>query len=161
LRTGTKVVPRGFTAAEVRATQGLADLVDADFPIAVKNGDTPEELSRDIVQTVDSILRRDKYEDFGSIEGVLCSMARGNRFECEIRDQQSGRTVHCYFSADEVARQAWAAFLKDRIIARGLVRYAKEGYPTSIVAESVQWFPDESELPSIEEVQAVYRASRE
>jgi len=158
LRTGTSVVPRGFTVAEVRATQDLADLIDADFPISVKNGDAPEELSRDIVKTVDAMLRKDKYEDFGSIEGVLCSMARGSRFECEIRDQQSGKTVHCYFKEDDVARQAWAAFLKDRIVAHGLVRYAKEGFPTSIVADSIRFFPEESELPTVEDIQNIFQS---
>src|ERR1051326_8160397 len=160
LRSGTNIIPRGFTALEARATQELAELIDDDFPISVKNGDAPEELTRDIVKTVDALLRRDKYEDFGSIEGVLCSMARGNRFECEIKDQQSGRTVHCYFNADEVAKQAWAAFLKDRIIARGLVRYAKEGHPTSMLVDSIQGFPEESELPTIEDIQNIFQSSQ-
>jgi hypothetical protein len=158
LRTGSRVVPRGFTVTELRKTQELADLADADFPISIKNGGDPEEISRDIWRTVDAMLRRDKYEDFGSIEGSLRSMTKGNRFECEIHDSQSGRTVHCYFTTDEVAQQAWAAFMQDRVEAHGLIRYDKEGCPTSIVADAVRSFPEESELPTVEDIQAVFRS---
>jgi hypothetical protein len=158
LRTGSRVVPRGFTTTELRKTQELADLADSDFPISIKNGDAPEELSRDIYRTVDAMLRRDKYEDFGSIEGYLRSMTKGNRFECEIYDEQSRRTVHCYFTQDEVAEQAWATFMKERVVAHGLVRYDKEGCPTSIVADSLRSFADESELPTVDDIQAIYRA---
>jgi hypothetical protein len=158
LKTGSRVVPRGFTVTELRKTQELADLADADFPISVKNGGDPEELSRDIWRTVDAMLRRDKYEDFGSIEGSLRSMTKGNRFECEIHDNQSGRTVHCYFTTDAVAAQAWAAFMKERVAAHGLIRYDKEGCPTSIVADTVRFFPEESELPTVEDIQAIFRS---
>lgn len=158
LRTGARSVPRGFTVAELRKTQELADLTDKDFLMAVKNGDTSEELSRDIGRTVESMLRREKYQDFGSIEGIMCSMAKGTRFECEIKDQQSGKTVHCYFTTDAVARQAWEAFMKDRIVAHGLVRYDKEGCPTSIVADAVRWIPDEADLPTVEQIQAIFQS---
>jgi hypothetical protein len=53
----------------------------------------PEDLSRDIGRTVEAMLRREKYEDFGSIEGDLRSMTKGNRFECEIHDEQ--RDLKC------------------------------------------------------------------
>lgn len=158
LRTGSRAVPRGFTVTELRKTQELADLADSDFPISVKNGDAPEELSRDIWRTVDAMLRRDKYEDFGSIEGYLRSLTKGNRFECEIHDDQSGRTVHCYFTTDAIAEQAWAAFMKERVAAHGLVRYDKEGCPTSIVADAVRFFPEESELPTVDDIQAIFRS---
>ena len=117
--------------------------------ISIKNGDTPVELSREIVQAA-----------FGSIEGVLHSMTRSYRFECEIKDQQSGKTVHCYFTTPEAARQAWAAFLNDRILASGEIRYSKEGYPTSIVADSIREFPNESELPTGQDIQAIFRSYR-
>jgi hypothetical protein len=158
LRTGSRVTPRGFTVTELNKTQELADLVSDEFPITVKNGDSPEEMSRDIGRTIQSMLRREKYEDFGTIEGYFRSMTKGNRFECEIHDDQSGLTVHCYFKSDEVAEQAWSAFMKERVAAHGLVRYDKEGCPTSIVADAVRFFPAESELPSIEDIQAIYRS---
>jgi hypothetical protein len=158
LRTGSRVVPRGFTVTELRNTQELADLADPDFPISIKNGGDPEQVSRDIWRTVDAMLRRDKYEDFGSIEGSLRSMTKGNRFECEIHDNQSGRTVHCYFTTDAVAQQAWAAFMKERVAAHGLIRYDKEGCPTSIVADAVRSFPEESELPTVGDIQAIFRS---
>lgn len=158
LRTGSRVMPRGFTVSELRKAQELADLADTNFPIAIKNGDSPEELSREIGRTVEAMLRREKYEDFGSIEGCIRSMTKGNRFECEIHDDQSGRTVHCYFTTDAVAEQAWSVFMKERISAHGLVRYDKEGCPTSIVADFLRSFPEESELPTLEDIQAIYRS---
>jgi len=158
LKTGSRVVPRGFTVTELRKTQELADLADSDFPISIKNGNAPEELSRDIWRTVDAMLRRDKYEDFGSIEGNLRSITKGNRFECEIHDDQSARTVHCYFTSDEIAEQAWASFMKERIVAHGLVRYDKEGCPTSVVADSIRSFTDESELPTVDDIQGIFRS---
>jgi hypothetical protein len=160
LRTGGSAFPRGFTIAEMRFTKDLASLVDDDFPISIKNGDTPVELSREIVHVVDTMLLREKFAAFGSIEGVLHSMTRGNRFECEIKDQQSGRTVHCYFTTPEAARQAWAAFLNDRILASGEIKYSKEGYPTRIIADSVRAFPDESELPTVQDIQSIFRSYR-
>jgi hypothetical protein len=42
-------------------------------------------------------------------------------------------------------------------MASGLIRYAREGHPTSISVNSIRIFPEESELPTIEEVQALFK----
>ena len=161
LRMGTSRIPRFFTNTELRAAKDLANLIDDDFPIVIKNGAAPEELTAEIGRTADSILRGERYEAFGSIEGAVSSMARSNqfnKFECEIRDQQSNKTIHCYFTRDEDARTAHAAFFRDKILVHGLIRYSKEGYPTSISADSIRVFSDESELPTVEDIQAIFQS---
>ena len=158
LRSGMKAVPSGFTRDEVRACQTLASLVDGNSikAIFIQNGGSPEELSQTIVPTAEAILTGETYTAFGSIEGKIDSLSDRQTFSCSILDPYLRREIVCYFQSEAVVEEAIRGFRK-RVLAGGLIRYAKEGHPTSIVVDTIRIFPEESELPTIEDVQAIFK----
>jgi hypothetical protein len=44
-----------------------------------------------------------------------------------------------------------------RVLVSGMLKYNKEGHPATMHADSLRVFPDESELPTLQEIQAIYR----
>jgi hypothetical protein len=158
LRSGAKAIPNGFTREEVRACQILAGLVDgrAIQSIFIQNGGAPEVISSTIVTTAEAILSGENYTAFGSIEGKIDSLSDRQGFSCSVYEPYLRREIVCYFQKSEVQEEAIKGFRK-RVLAGGLIRYAKEGHPTSIVVDTIRIFPDESELPTIEEVQAIFK----
>lgn len=158
LRTGVRTIPHGFTSEEVRSTKNLAGLLGAGRidSIAIRNGNEPEPLCLEMVTVADAILSGEKFTAFGSIEGKIDSMSDKDAFVCSILSPAYGREITCYFQKPEVIEETIKAFRK-RVMANGLIRYAKEGYPTSIVVDKIRQFPEESELPTIEEIQAIFK----
>lgn len=157
LRSGIRAIPNGFTRDEIRAAKNLAALVDSrDIrSIFLKDGDLPEEISPNVLEVADSILSGETHQAFGSLEGKIDSLSDKHGFSCSIYVPQLGREVVCYFSKDDIQEEAIKGFRK-RVLVGGLIRYAKEGHPTSVVVDTVRIFPEESELPTIEEVQSLF-----
>jgi hypothetical protein len=158
LGAGVKTIPRGFTKREVLASKVLASLADGNNlqAISIKNGDAPEVFSKEIIPAAESILSGEKDNAFGSVEGKIDSLSDRHIFSCSIFEPLLQREITCYFQKEDVREEAVRAFRK-RVLASGLIRYAKEGYPTSIVVDSIRIFPEESELPTIEDIQALFR----
>jgi hypothetical protein len=157
LRSGARTIPYGFTKREVLACKSLAALNgDGIRSISIKNGSEPEDVPQTIVETAESILSGEAFTAFGSIEGKIDSISDKQNFICSITDPVFHHDITCYFQKSEVAEEAYRGFRK-RVMAGGLIRYAKEGHPTSIVVDTIRIFPAESELPTIEEVQALFK----
>lgn len=158
LRSGNRIIPYGFTKREVLASKNLAALNDGDCvqSIFIQNGGEAEGVPLAIVETAEAILSGEAYTAFGSIEGKIDSLSDKQGFICSITDPIYHREITCYFQKDEVAEEAYRGFRK-RVLAGGMIRYAKEGHPTSIVVDTIRIFPEESELPTIEEVQAIFK----
>lgn len=112
--------------------------------------------ARDLVQTADAILAGEKSFAYGSIEGKIDTLADRDSFTFTVYEPNYKRSVPCTFNKKELDEEAYKAFRK-RVLVSGLIRYGKEGYPTSIAADSLRVFPDESELPTLEEIQAIYK----
>jgi hypothetical protein len=158
MRSGSKVIPHGFTPNEVRASRKLASLIDGKEvkSVSIKNGNMPEDLPQTIVQIADAILSGEHHIAFGSIEGKIDSLSDKTKFMCSVYEPLLRREITCYFQKPEVEQEAIKGFRK-RVLAGGMIRYAKEGYPTSIVVDTIRIFPDESELPTVEDIQAIYK----
>ena len=158
LRSGVKTIPRYFTKNEVNASRRLTAIVDGTDvkSIFLKNGSDGEEMLKNIITTADAILTGEATTAFGSIEGVLDSMSLKHGFSCSIQDVSYRREIVCYFTKSDAAEEAKKGFGK-RVLAGGLIRYASEGHPTSISVDTFRIFPEESELPTIEEVQALFK----
>ncbi|MGH7976828.1 MAG: hypothetical protein ACREC8_09205 [Limisphaerales bacterium] len=158
LRSGIKTIPHGFTRNEVRVSRNLAALIDGGHvqTISIKNGSDAEDLPQTIIPIADSILSGETHIAFGSVEGKIDSLSDKHGFSCSVFEPLMRREITCYFEKQEVIEDAIKGFGK-RVLAGGLIRYAKEGHPTSIVVDTIRIFPEESELPTVEEVQAVYK----
>ena len=42
-------------------------------------------------------------------------------------------------------------------MAKGLIHYAKEGHAVNITVDDIRIFPPDSDLPTLEDVQAIYK----
>ncbi len=158
LRSGIRTIPPGFSKTEVSAARRLAAIIDGGDvkTVSIKNGGAPEDFIQSVVSTADAILSGEATTAFGSVEGIIDSMSVKHGFCCSIQDATYKREITCYFQKDDVAKEAKKGFEK-RVMASGLIRYAREGHPTSISVNSIRIFPEESELPTIEEIQALFK----
>lgn len=162
LNSGLRTVPEWFTKDEVKAARDLAAVADGGgkfvTSISFSNGEPIADLSFTMIKTADSILSGEKYEAFGSIEGRIETLQGREAYPLAfwVSDVHSKRLVVCHFNRSEDEEGAIVAFRK-RVLVYGLIHYAKEGYPTSVDASSLNVFLEESDLPTVEQVQAIYR----
>jgi hypothetical protein len=158
LQSGTRSIPPGFKHEELKASKKLTELIDGESvqTISIKNGAMPEILSHKIADAADAILNGETYQAFGSLEGKVDSLSDKKSLICSITDPIYHCEITCYFTNNEAAEEAVKGFRK-RVIASGLIRYGKEGRPTSISVDKIRIFPEESELPTVEQVQEIYK----
>jgi hypothetical protein len=158
LQSGARGIPAWFTNEELKASKKLTELIDGDNiqSIYIKNGAAPESLSRKIADAAEAILNGESYQAFGSLEGKVDSLSDKKSLICSITDPIYHCEITCYFTNNEAAEEAVKGFRK-RVLASGLIRYGKEGRPTSISVDKIRIFPEESELPTVEQVQEIYK----
>jgi len=163
LASGVRSAPPGFGNDEVKAAKELASLIDADGKfikaIYIVNGEAPMGLTEEVGRSADAILSSEKHIAFGSIEGrveTLSDKEGQSGFQCTIKDPIYQRQVIIHFTKKELEDRAYEAFRK-RVLVSGLIRYSKEGNPTSVDADYLKVFPEESELPTVQDVQAIYK----
>ncbi|HEV7926809.1 MAG TPA: hypothetical protein VGR14_15725 [Verrucomicrobiae bacterium] len=161
LRNGSKAMPNGFTRKEVSSAKILAELVDGEEvqSISIRNGGSPEDLPKSVVQIADTILAGQSHIAFGSLEGDIVSLTARHGFCCIIYDPIQRREITCYLPKEDVQKEAVKGYTK-RVLAGGLIHYAKEGYAVSITVDTIRIFPPDSELPAIEDVQRIYKLYR-
>lgn len=160
LRNGTRTIPPGFTRREVEAARGLADLIDGKGvqSVSIQNGSAPEEMPHSVVDVANAILIRESHDAFGSVEGKIVSLSARQGFICIIFDPIERREITCYLPKPELRHEVIVGFEKDvRVLAGGLIHYAKEGHPVNITVDYIRLFPPDSELPTVEEIQEIYR----
>lgn len=91
-----------------------------------------------------------KYESIGSIVGNLDSITvhRGNEFR--VWEEVAGRPVTCRFAREKLGD------VKDklgrRVIVYGGIKANNKGQPTLIIVDEFELYPEESKLPSIEQM---------
>jgi len=162
LNSGVRSVPESFTKEEVKAARDLAAVIDGGgkfvTTISLANGEVMADLSPAVIKTADFILSGEKYEAFGSIEGRIETLNSREAYPlaCYVSEVHYKRQVVCHFNKKEDEERAIAAFRR-RVLVYGLIHYAAEGYPTSVDADTLRIFPEESDLPTLEQIQAIYR----
>ena len=107
--------------------------------------------------TIASVIReewRADYNDYGTIEGRLEAIqeSRGT-LQFFIRDALLHQRVRCYFP-EELLPAVFDKFRK-RVEVSGIIHYRKNGVPISIEAEHIIGLPDDSELPTAEDVRGI------
>jgi hypothetical protein len=106
-----------------------------------------------------SIIREDwraNYSDYGTIEGRLETIQEVHGgLQFHIRDAMLRQKVRCYFP-EELLPEVFEKFRK-RVEVSGLIHYRKNGAPIGIDAERIQPLPDDSELPTAEDVRGILR----
>ncbi len=111
--------------------------------------------------TIASVIReewRADYTDYGTIEGRLETIQESyGNLQFYIRDAILRQRVRCYFP-EELLPEVFNNFRK-RVEVSGLIHYRKNGTPISIEAERIIPLPDDSDLPTAEDVRGILAAS--
>jgi hypothetical protein len=163
LASGVQTLPKWFTKDDVKEARALANVLDEEGKyirsIVVKYGNSDLAVGREIVTTADAILSGEKHESFGSIEGFVETLFHkdGEFLTCNVRDFVHHRIIQCVFTNKEAEENAYKAFHPPRrVLVAGLIRYAPEGHAVRIHSDQVRIFPDESELPTLEEIHSFF-----
>jgi hypothetical protein len=110
--------------------------------------------------TIASVIREDyraDYSDFGTIEGRLETIQESyGTLQFFLRDAMLRQRVRCYFP-EELLPDVFDKFRK-RVEVSGIIHYRKNGSPVSIEAEHIVGLPDDSELPTAEDVRGILRS---
>lgn len=117
----------------------------------------PLEVEPKIAEVIREDWRAD-YKDFGTVEGRLETIQdHDGRLQLRVRDAVMRQAVRCYFP-EEMLTEAFSSFRK-RVEISGLIHYRKNGVPISIDVSHIEPLPDDSELPSPEDVRGILRTA--
>lgn len=158
LRNGVRTIPYGFSRETVSSAKIIASLVDGQEvqSVSIRNGGEPELVPHTIVQVADAILDGQQQIAFGSIEGKIVSLSAKHGYVCVIDDPVRRREITCYLQTNEAQKTAIEGYTK-RVLASGLIHYAKEGHAVNITVDKIRIFPADSELPSLADIQEIYK----
>src|ERR1043166_3243964 len=150
LRNGVRTMPYGFKRENVASARIIAAIVDGTEvrEVTIRNGSAPENVPRSIVKVAEMILDGQNHIAFGSIEGKVVSLSAKHGYVCVIDDPTELREITCYLQTKEAQQKAVEGYTK-RVMASGLIHYAKEGHPVSITVDEIRIFPPDSELPTL------------
>ena len=108
-----------------------------------------------VARIIDEDWRAD-YNDFGTIEGRLETIQdRDGKLLLQVRDAMLRQNVRCYF-AEEMLPAAFDMFRK-RVEVTGIIHYRRNGSPISIEVSQIEKLPDDSELPTLDDVRGILR----
>ena len=115
----------------------------------------PTAMSADIGRVIAEDWRTE-YSDFGTVEGRLETIQDKGTLLIYVRDPLFSSSVRCYFDED-LLPQVFECFRK-RVEITGTIHYRRNGTLTSIEAASITPLPDDSELPSADDVRGIFGA---
>jgi hypothetical protein len=158
LRNRTNVIPNGFTPNELGAAVRLTKLIDGEGVqlVSILNGGQPEELQASVIETAEAIISRQPQYAFGGIEGKIVALSAKHGIICTIYDPVQRREITCCLQSEQAQQEAIKGYTK-RVLASGLIHYSKEGQAVNITVDNIRIFRPDSELPTLEDVQEVYK----
>lgn len=147
-------LPIAFSTTAILRTKRLADVVQSVGGY-IQGPSRQCRLTSQTSANVDKLLGS-PYVAVGSVEGelLLVSDLRGGP-QFGIKDELSGRIIHCSFDKDELDEIA-TKFHK-RISVRGYMKYRNDGSVSGIEVDSYRVLREGSELPSADDVRGILR----
>ena len=111
----------------------------------------------DFGPSIANVIREDQradYNDFGVIEGRLETIQESfGSLQLYLRDALLKQRVRCYFP--EAMLPAVFEQFRRRVEVSGIIHYRANGTPISIEAEHIEGLPDDSELPTADDVRGI------
>lgn len=104
-------------------------------------------VDRTLAKHVGDVVEGD-LKTIGSIEGLLETISIHGQRYFNVYDEVTGRAMRCLFPERDQAKVSQA--LGKRVLVRGVLRSQRIGEFTSMKVESLETFPDPSELPTVE-----------
>lgn len=161
LTDGSGIEASGLSEAALKHLSALSDLASGprEKPTFLRLWVRHEPVTVDA--TIAAVVREDErlgYRDFGTIEGILDTVQdRHGSLQLRINDTALRQTIKCYFNETQLT-EAFETFRK-RVEVSGVIHYRKDGTPISISAERIEKLPDDSELPSANDVRGILRVT--
>lgn len=149
--------PAHFNDRALEKAKDLARKVGTDLSLLRVNGRSDQtDVTGQLIANVDAILG-ETVSSIGTIDGSLEALnVHGDRY-FSVYDVLTGQRVRCDFghriSTDEIARA-----VERRVAVHGQIKSRPTGEIVGMIAERVEVFPPESELPSADEVRGILRA---
>ncbi len=146
--------PPHFTDIALRHVRRLAALGNGDShgPVRLEVGKRSQRVTLHTVQNVDNILKPARELD-GSIEGRLTVISGRKGLKVVIDDILTGKSIECTVKPDKL--KDVLSHFGQRCVASGIVRYRRDGDPTSIVVDEFRWLRSKEDLPSYKEVRGI------
>ena len=119
----------------------------------IVNNRNPFSITNNIAVKASSLLDP-MYEDDGSVEGMLEKLSAHGQFEFVLYDILDNRAIKCEVKEGQL-KEAWSAW-RERVEVVGTVRYRHDGLPISIKAKAIIPFPEQKDLPSLNEVRSLF-----
>ncbi|HVW74439.1 MAG TPA: hypothetical protein VHC39_12420 [Rhizomicrobium sp.] len=100
---------------------------------------------------------RSDYSDFGTVEGRLDTIQDRGSLQIFVRDPLYTGSIRCHFD-EELLPKAFENFRK-RVEISGTIHYRKNGKPISIEVANIEGLPDDSELPTAEDIRGLFETT--
>lgn len=151
-------VPPIFTDTAVRHVRDLAALPatrpDDDTRVGLWVQRRRQEITPQIRETAKTSLDAG-FDEVGTIEGRLSVVSERSEPHFVIYEPVWDKPVKCTVpeSLLDQALELW----RHRVAAHGLVHFRPDGVPTRIVADEIEVFPGDDDLPSLDQVEGILR----
>lgn len=152
--------PKHFSDLALERLKDLASVKGAEIPaVLIGNGvGSPLALSTKLIEHVEAVLAPE-IESIGTVEGQLQGLIIHGKRRFLIYDQLTDRQITCYFTDQVSWEEALQAFGR-RVAASGTLRSRRSGDAVSIVVRRLFVFPDDSQLPTAEDVRGLLRVAQ-
>lgn len=149
--------PAYFNDAALEHAKSLSSIVYRGEPLRVyvTNGSLRAKLSAHVVANVEEVIGIPE-ESIGTIEGRLEALNVHGRHVFSLWDLIGANRVDCSFGK-YVQLEEVLANVGKRVAVTGLLRTRPTGKRVSIEVRSVRGFPDEADLPSVDDVHGILR----
>ena len=175
-------VPAVVQAVYLRADEGIRQLAEGNLQAsrlpepALKHLKTLSELTEargnpvplrfwvkrqpvQVNQEIGRVIREDwraDYKDYGTVEGRLTAIQEQGTLQLLLKDEWLKQTIRCYVPEDQLP-DAFANFRR-RVEVSGVIHYRRNGTPISVEVEVIEALPEDSELPSANDVRGLLAA---
>ncbi len=148
-------IPDQYNERAIEYLKTLGNLVRRDkddIPIRILSTQRAKSITRETYNHASELLSW-KYEDRGTVGGVLEVVSAHNGYEIRLCEPIFNKIVKCKVSEDLLG-EALKAF-KQRVEVEGMIRYDKEGRPLSVKVENISVFPPPDSYPSYKELRGI------
>jgi len=148
--------PPFFSDKALTSAKHLARLISKDeqdehgiSTIGIGLNSSKTNITHRLAENVDELIGAN-YRSLGSLEGVLRAIDLSKKPLFRIYDLLTNKSVICYFEPCLINKIKDA--LNKRVSVYGLIRSREDGKKISIKVEDMEIFPNETDLPSIEDI---------
>jgi len=151
-------VPPIYPDEAIKRIRELSNLTAKKIEDDTRVGIWVKKQRREITPAIYAAVRtalRTGFSEYGTVEGRLSVLSERKVVHFVIYERVWDRPVTCTVPDDLLEKVM--SFWRKRVAAHGMVHYRPDGVPTRIEAEEIEAFPDDSELPSHDDVLGILR----